>query len=61
MAKKSEIVNRGLSSINDEELIIDIRTDGIVSTPWLTCEGNEILKSVGKTPERFERISNYCG
>ena len=61
MAKKSETVNGGLSSIGDEELVIDIRPDGIVSTHWLTSESDEILKSVGKTPERFERISDYCG
>ena len=51
----------GLSSIGDEELIIDIRPDGIVSSPWLHREGDEILKSIGKEPKEFERISNYCG
>ena len=61
MARKSEIVNGGLSSIGDEEMVIDIRPDGIVSTSWLTLEGDEILKSVGREPKEFERISNYCG
>ena len=58
MAKKSEAGN-GLSSA--DEFTIDIRPDGIVSTPWLTCEGDEILKSVGREPKEFERISNFCG
>ena len=51
----------GLSSIGDEELIIDIRPDGIVSSPWLHREGDEILASIGNQPERFKGISNYCG
>ena len=54
MAKKSEGVNLGLSSVGDEELVIDIHPNGIVSTPWLTCEGDEILKSVGREPKEFE-------
>ena len=61
MARKSEIVNGGLSSIRDEEMVITIRPNGIVSTPWLTTEGDEILKAVGRVPKEFERISNYCG
>ena len=60
MARKSEIVN-GIRSALDEEIIIDIHPDAIVSTPWLTTEGKEILSSVGKEPERFARISDYCG
>ena len=61
MAKKSEGVNLGLSSVGDEELVIDIHPNGIVSTSWLTLEGDEILKSVGREPKEFERISNFCG
>jgi len=61
MAKKSEAGNQGLSSIGNEEMVIDIRPDGIVSTHWLTTESNKILKSVGREPERFARISNFCG
>ena len=60
MARKSEIVN-GIRSALDEEIIIDIHPDAIVSTPWLTLEGDEILKSVGREPKEFERISNFCG
>ena len=62
MARKSEIVKGGLRPLGkDDEMIIDIRPDGIVSTPWLNCEGNAILNSIGRVPKEFERISNYCG
>ena len=60
MAKKY-VEDNGIRSALDEEIIIDIRPDAVVSTPWLTTEGDEILKSVGREPERFKRISNYCG
>lgn len=49
----------GLRDAN--EVTIDIHPDGKVSTPWLTIEGERILKSVGKEPKEFEKISNYCG
>lgn len=62
MAKKLEAVELGgLRSMMDEEIIIDIHPDGRVSTPWLTTEGDEILKSVGSEPESFKGIANFCG
>jgi hypothetical protein len=58
MAKKSE-----LSGIHpcEDEIVIDVRPDGKVSTPWLTQEGQEILSEIGKEPREFERISSFCG
>jgi hypothetical protein len=60
MAKKFVAAN-GLSSCQEEEVVIDIRPDGKVSCAWLTLEAKEILDSLGKEPERFKEISNYCG
>ena len=60
MAKLSKADN-GVRSALDEEIVIEIHPNAIVSTPWLTCEADEILKSVGREPERFKSISNFCG
>jgi hypothetical protein len=59
MAKKSDA--NGIRSALNEEIIIDIRADGVTSCTWLTLESQEILSSVGKEPEEFARISPYCG
>lgn len=61
MANVSRVVDGGLRSTLDEEIVIDIRPNGIVSCPWLTLESDKILSSIGKVPERFKGIGNYCG